>query len=158
MNTGIWINIVKQPLNGPFHSDLKSFIVSSLSFCGSSAYFFCNSSTFGWILLIHCVILLDAADDLYINHLTSNVNATIATQSCHPEIAKNIKAMWEETKWNIRKIRQDAMNDTKKFFTAKEISEDEHNANESNIDDLTKKMNTKIDDLVKAKSEEVLKI
>jgi ribosome recycling factor len=50
------------------------------------------------------------------------------------------------------------MNDTKKSFTAKEISEDEHKANESNIDDLTKKMNTKIDELVKGKTEEVLKV
>ena len=80
------------------------------------------------------------------------------TQERREQIAKNIKAMWEETKWNIRKIRQDAMNDTKKSFTAKEIWEDEHKANESNIDELTKKMNTKIDDLVKAKSEEVLKV
>ena len=74
------------------------------------------------------------------------------------DIAKNIKAMWEETKWNIRKVRQDAMSDTKKSFTAKEIWEDEHKANEANIDELTKKMNAKIDDLVKAKSEEVLKV
>jgi len=80
------------------------------------------------------------------------------TQERREQIAKNIKAMWEETKWNIRKVRQDAMNDTKKSFTAKEISEDEHKANESNIDELTKKMNAKIDDLVKAKTEEVLKV
>ena len=39
------------------------------------------------------------------------------------------------------------MNDTKKSFTAKEIWEDEQKANESNIDELIKKMNTKIDDL-----------
>ena len=80
------------------------------------------------------------------------------TQERREQIAKNIKAMWEETKWNIRKVRQDAMNDSKKSFTAKEISEDEHKANEANINELTKKMNTKIDDLVKAKSEEVLKV
>ena len=39
------------------------------------------------------------------------------TQERREQIAKNIKAMWEDTKWNIRKIRQDAMNDTKKSFT-----------------------------------------
>lgn len=80
------------------------------------------------------------------------------TQERREQIAKNIKAMWEDTKWNIRKIRQDAMNDTKKSFTAKEISEDEHKANESNIEELTKKMTAKIDELVKAKTEEVMKI
>ena len=101
MKTGIWINIVKQPLKGHFHSFLNNFIVSSLSFCGSSAYFFCNSSTFGWILLIHCVILFDAADDLYINHLTSNVSATIASRSCHPEIAKNITRILNTGRYSI---------------------------------------------------------
>jgi ribosome recycling factor len=40
----------------------------------------------------------------------------------------------------------------------KEISEDEHKANEANIEDLTKEFNTKIDNLVKAKAEEVMKI
>jgi ribosome recycling factor len=50
------------------------------------------------------------------------------------------------------------MNDTKKWFTAKEISEDEHKANESNIEELTKKMTTKIDEIVKAETEEVMKI
>jgi ribosome recycling factor len=50
------------------------------------------------------------------------------------------------------------MNDTKKSFTAKEISEDENKANEANVEELTKKMNTKIDELVKAKTEEVMKI
>ena len=80
------------------------------------------------------------------------------TQERREQIAKNIKSMWEDTKWNIRRIRQDAMNDTKKSFNSKEISEDEHKANESNIDELIKKMNTKIDEMVKAKSEEVMKI
>ena len=80
------------------------------------------------------------------------------TQERREQVVKNIKSMWEDTKWNIRRIRQDAMNDTKKSFTSKEISEDEHKANESNIDELTKKMNTKIDEMVKAKSEEVMKI
>ena len=80
------------------------------------------------------------------------------TQERREQIAKNIKAMWEDTKWNIRKIRQDAMNDTKKSFTDKVISEDEHKVNEANIDKKKKKMNNRIDDIVKAKSEEVLKI
>lgn len=50
------------------------------------------------------------------------------------------------------------MSDTKKQFTAKEISEDVHKANEKNIDELTKTWTTKIDSLVKAKSDEVMKI
>lgn len=79
------------------------------------------------------------------------------TQERREQIAKQIRAMWEDTKGNIRKIRQEAMNETKKEFTAKEISEDQRKADESNIEDLTKNMNNKIDELVKAKCDEVLK-
>ena len=80
------------------------------------------------------------------------------TQERRDQIAKQAKAMGEEAKANIRKTRQDAMNDTKSQFTAKTISEDQHKANEGQIEDLTKKMNGLIDDLVKNKVEEVLKI
>ena len=80
------------------------------------------------------------------------------TQERREQIAKQVKAMGEETKANIRKSRQEAMNETKAEFTAKTISEDQHKANEASIEDLTKKMNTKIDELVKNKSEEVLKV
>jgi len=66
--------------------------------------------------------------------------------------------MGEDTKANIRKVRQDAMNETKSEFTQKLISEDQHKANEASIEDLTKKMNLKIDELVKGKTEEILNI
>jgi ribosome recycling factor len=80
------------------------------------------------------------------------------TQERRDQIAKQVKAMGEETKANIRKIRQEAMNETKSAFTAKSISEDQHKANENQIEDLTKKMNTKIDELVKNKIDEVMKV
>jgi ribosome recycling factor len=66
--------------------------------------------------------------------------------------------MGEETKANIRKIRQEAMNETKVEFTSKSISEDQHKANEENVENLTKKINNKIDELVKNKSDEVMKV
>jgi ribosome recycling factor len=50
------------------------------------------------------------------------------------------------------------MKTTKKLLDNKEISENEHKTNESNIEELTKEFNTKIDNLVKAKSDEVMKI
>lgn len=43
------------------------------------------------------------------------------------------------------------MNDTDKLLKAKEISEDMHKANETNIEAMIKKANTQIDDMVKAK-------
>lgn len=90
------------------------------------------------------------------SHLLIKIPAL--TQERRDHIAKQVKAMWEEAKTQIRQVRQDAMSDTKKQFTAKEISEDVHKANEKNIDELTKTWTTKIDSLVKAKSDEVMKI
>ena len=66
--------------------------------------------------------------------------------------------MGEETKANLRKVRQEAMNATKAEFTAKTISEDQHKANESQVEELTKKMNAKVEELVKLKVEEVMKV
>lgn len=80
------------------------------------------------------------------------------TQERREELSKQVKAMGEDTKANIRKVRQDAMNETKSEFTQKLISEDQHKANEASIEDLTKKMNLKIDELVKGKTEEILNI
>jgi len=47
---------------------------------------------------------------------------------------------------------------TKKLLENKEISENENKINENNIEEITKEFNTKIDNLVKAKSDEVMKI
>lgn len=80
------------------------------------------------------------------------------TQERRDHIARQVKAMGEETKTQIRQIRQDAMAETKKQFTAKAISEDEHKANEKNIDELTKKESTIVDNIVKMKIDEVMKV
>ena len=80
------------------------------------------------------------------------------TQERRDHIARQVKAMGEDTKTQIRGIRQDAMTETKKQFTAKEISEDVHKANEKNIDELTKIQSANVDNLVKAKVNEVMKV
>lgn len=80
------------------------------------------------------------------------------TQERRDHIAKQVKAMGEGTKTQIRGVRQEAMVDTKKQFTAKEISEDVHKANEKNIDELTKNQSATVDSLVKAKVDEVMKV
>lgn len=80
------------------------------------------------------------------------------TQERRDHIAKQVKAMGENTKTQIRGVRQEAMVDTKKQFTAKEISEDVHKANEKNIDELTKNQSATVDSLVKAKVDEVMKV
>lgn len=50
------------------------------------------------------------------------------------------------------------MKDNKTIFDAKEIGEDEKNRNEKEIDTLTKSMNEKIDELVKNKCDDVMKV
>jgi ribosome recycling factor len=78
------------------------------------------------------------------------------TQDRRADIAKRVKTMWEDSKAQIRQIRQDAMKTTKKLLDDKEISEDQNKTNEANIDWLVKDANTQIDNLVKAKSEEIM--
>jgi ribosome recycling factor len=80
------------------------------------------------------------------------------TQERRDQIAKQVKSMGEDAKTQMRGVRQEAMSETKKAFTAKEISEDAHKANEKNIEELTKTRSAKVDTLVKAKAEEVMKV
>ncbi len=80
------------------------------------------------------------------------------TEERRRETAKQVKAMGEDTKAQIRRIRQDAMKETKKELDAKEISENEHKINENNIEEIIKQANTKIDSLVDAKSKEVMSV
>lgn len=90
------------------------------------------------------------------SHLMIKIPAL--TQERRDHIAKQVKSMGEDCKTQIRQIRQDAMADTKKQFTAKEISEDAHKANEKNVEDLTKAQGLVVDGLVKAKIDEVMKV
>lgn len=90
------------------------------------------------------------------SHLLIKIPAL--TQERRDHIAKQVKAMGEDAKTQMRQIRQDAMTDTKKQFTAKEISEDMHKSNEKNIEELTKNWTAKVDTLVKVKVEEVMKM
>lgn len=80
------------------------------------------------------------------------------TQDRRLEIVKQVKSMWEESKTTIRKIRQEAMKDTKQVFDNKEIWEDQHKLNEKGIEELVKKSGLKIDELTKIKSEEIMKV
>lgn len=80
------------------------------------------------------------------------------TQERRNDIGKQVKAMGEECKTQLRQIRQEAMSVSKKLFWDKEISEDAHKTNEKNIEELTKKMGVKVDEYVKLKIDEVMKV
>jgi len=80
------------------------------------------------------------------------------TQDRRVEITKQVKALGEDIKACVRIARQDAMKESKRIFDAKEIGEDEHKRNEKEIDVVVKSMNDKVDEYIKNKSEEVMKI
>ncbi len=80
------------------------------------------------------------------------------TQERRLDIQKQVKSMGEEIKARIRLVRQDAMKDTKKQFDDKLIGEDQHKANEKNVDSLVKEMNDVIDTHVKSKCDDVMKV
>ncbi len=74
------------------------------------------------------------------------------------ELTKLVQKEAEEAKVVIRNARHDARNELDKQFKAKEISENEKDSTEKQIDDLTKKYNEQIEDLAKIKSEEIMKV
>lgn len=80
------------------------------------------------------------------------------TQERREELKKLAYKYWEEAKIAIRNIRQDAMKEIKKLFEDKAIWEDEKDNIESTIDDMTKDLNLKVDNLSKAKADEIMKI
>ena len=80
------------------------------------------------------------------------------TQERRLDIVKKVKIMWEDTKASLRRTRHDAIKSNDKELAEKEISENEHKINIQNIDDLIKNKTKEIDESVKLKSEEVMKI
>lgn len=74
------------------------------------------------------------------------------------EIVKSIKSLGEETKVGIRNARRDAIDEAKKKQKAAEISEDDLRGIEENIQKITDKYVTKVDELVINKEKEVMEI
>jgi len=73
------------------------------------------------------------------------------TQERRLDLVKHVKTLGEETKAQLRRIRQDAMKDTKDLFVAKTIGEDIHKRNEEDIEAMIKKSNMKVDEMVEQK-------
>lgn len=80
------------------------------------------------------------------------------TKERREQIAKQVKQLGEEIKARLRKIRQEERDTVKKLFDAKEISEDQKKSDEWSIDDIIKEYNTKVDNHVKTKSDDVMKV
>ena len=74
------------------------------------------------------------------------------------EIKKMIKSMGEKCKISVRNIRREANEELKKIFKNKEISEDDEKSHEKNIQNITDKHISIIDDKVSSKEKEIMTI
>jgi len=74
------------------------------------------------------------------------------------EIKKMIKSMGEKCKVSVRNIRREANEELKKILKNKEIGEDEEKYYEKNIQNITDKHISIIDDKVASKEKEIMTI
>ena len=74
------------------------------------------------------------------------------------ELKKMIKAMGEKCKVSIRNIRRDANEELKKLLKSKEIGEDEEKSFEKNVQTITDKHISIVDEKVAAKEKEIMTI
>ncbi|MFH0864490.1 MAG: ribosome recycling factor [Candidatus Gottesmanbacteria bacterium] len=80
------------------------------------------------------------------------------TEERRQEYIKLAKQKLEAGRIMIRQIRHELMNDLKRGFEADEISEDDRRRCENDLQDLTDKMISEIDELGRRKEEELLQI
>jgi ribosome recycling factor len=74
------------------------------------------------------------------------------------ELKKMIKSMGEKCKVSIRNIRREANEELKKLYKSKEISEDEEKNFEKNVQTITDKHISIVDDKVILKEKEIMTI
>lgn len=74
------------------------------------------------------------------------------------ELTKLVAKMWEDAKVRLRNVRHEILDDVKKEFADKAISEDQKKAYEGQADDMTKEYASKVDNAVKAKSDDIMKV
>ena len=74
------------------------------------------------------------------------------------ELKKMIKSMGEKCKISIRNIRRDANEELKKLLKSKEIGEDEEKSFEKNVQTITDKHITTVDEKVSLKEKEIMTI
>ena len=74
------------------------------------------------------------------------------------ELKKLIKAMGEKCKISIRNIRRDANEELKKLLKSKDIGEDQEKSYEKNVQTITDKHITLVDEKVSSKEKEIMTI
>ena len=74
------------------------------------------------------------------------------------ELKKLIKSMGEKCKISIRNIRRDANEELKELLKSKEIGEDDEKSFEKNVQDITDKHISIVDEKVSSKEKEIMTI
>lgn len=80
------------------------------------------------------------------------------TEERRKEIVKEVKKICEETKIAMRGARRDALDLLKELKKDSEISEDEYNADEKEVQKLVDKYTTLADEQADSKEDEVMKV
>lgn len=86
------------------------------------------------------------------------INLPPLTEQRRKELAKHVAHEGENTKVAIRNVRRDAMTHVKDLLKEKQISEDEERKAETDIQKLTDKHVADVDQVVKAKEQELLQL
>lgn len=102
------------------------------------------------------------ASDLGINPQNDGKNIRLIfpqlTEERRHELNKQVKKYAEDTKVAIRNIRREAMDDYRRMQKNSEITEDDLRNSEKDINDLTDKWVKKVDEIAKAKEDELFEI
>lgn len=102
------------------------------------------------------------ASDLGINPQNDGKNLRLLfpqlTEERRHELNKQVKKYAEDTKIAIRNIRREAMEDHKRMKKNSEITEDDLKASEKDLNTLTEKWIKEVDEIAKAKENELFEI
>jgi len=84
------------------------------------------------------------------------LNIPSLSQERRKQLVSQAKQLGEQTKVSIRNIRRDANKKLEKEQKDKVITEDDRDDGKKNIDEITKQYSSKVDELVKSKSDEIM--
>ncbi len=102
------------------------------------------------------------ASDLGLNPNTAGtvirINLPALTEERRKELSKHVHAEGETAKVAIRNVRRDAYHQVKELLKDKQVTEDEADRSETDIQKLTDNAIKDVDDVVKAKEQELMAV
>lgn len=102
------------------------------------------------------------ASDLGLNPNTAGtvirINLPVLTEERRRELSRHVHGEGENAKVAIRNIRRDANQQVKELLKDKQITEDEERRSEDDIQKLTDKAIKDVDEVVKAKEQELMAV